>query len=307
MNGLLGLVLLLALGGLVYWLVLVAWTIRSLQRPPRQTYASAVAKGRAGDPGELDGSREFAAWTLQSQGRKLAVWDIVGEVEHGPVAIVTHGWGSGKVNALVRVPLLASLCSRVILWDLPGHGDSGGVCTLGVRERLDVLNLIERVGFDRPIVLCGSSMGAGVNIAAASRCEGVALVLAEAPYRLAPTPARNVMRLRKAPTAINLKPALAWIGLRTTGRWTGPSLDTADEAFDRSALAAKLRRPLVVMHGDVDATCPLEDGKAIAAACPHRKFVEISRGTHHNLWKEPACRATMEDAYIDAIRGLINA
>ena len=307
MQGVPGLLLLLALGGLMYWFVLVAWTIRSLQRPPRQTYASAVARGRAGDPGELERPRDFTAWTLRSQGRELAVWEITGDTKDGPVAIVTHGWGSGKVNALVRVPLLATLCSRVIVWDLPGHGESGGVCTLGLHECRDLLNLIERVGSDKPVVLCGSSMGAGVNIAAASRCEGVALVIAEAPYRLAPTPARNVMRLRKAPTTINLMPALAWIGLRSTGRWTGPSLDTAEGAFDRAALAAELLRPLLVLHGDADATCPLEDGNAIAAACPHGEIVEISGGTHHNLWKDAACRATMDREYTAAIRDVASS
>lgn len=307
MNGVLGLMMLLALGGLLYWFVLVAWTVRSLTHPPRQTYAAAVAKGRAGDPGELDHPRAFSSWTVQSQGRDLAVWDVPGDASDGPVAIVTHGWGSGKVNALKRVPLLASLCSRVIVWDMPGHGESGGVCTLGVRETQDLLAFVERVGTDRPIILCGSSMGSGVSIAAAAGSSAVALVVAEAPYRLAPTPARNVMRLRNAPTTLNLGPALAYIGLQASGRWTGPSLDTREAAFDRATLAASLACPLLVLHGDADATCPVDDGKAIAQACPQGRFVEIPAGTHHNLWKDEACRATMEREYTAAITALAHA
>lgn len=303
-----GLLLLLAIGGVIYWLALVAWTIRALMKPPRQTYASAVARGRPGDPSELDDARPFSAWTLRSQGRDLAVWDIEGHAAEGPVAIITHGWGSGKVNALVRVPTLTPLCSRIVLWDQPGHGESGGACTLGVREAGDLVALVERVGRDRQIVLAGSSMGAGLCIAAASQCPHVSLVVAEAPYVIARTPARNVMRLRRAPVAMNLSPAMAWIGLVAARRWTGPSLDVPpDRPFDRTILARRVQCSLVVLHGDEDQTCPIEDGRAIASAASEGRFVEISGGTHQNLWKDPACRATMEREYTTAIRSITDA
>ncbi|NRA58447.1 MAG: alpha/beta hydrolase [Phycisphaerales bacterium] len=303
-----GLLALLAVGGGLYWLVLVGWTVHALRKPPRQTYAAAVSRSRAGEPSELDDSREFTTWNLQSQGRGLVAWDIPGDVRDGPVAIVTHGWGSGKVNTLVRVPTLVRLCSRVVLWDQPGHGESRGACSLGVLERQDLLAIIERVGNDRPIVLIGSSMGAGVSIAAASESEDVALVIAEAPYRVPPTPARNVMRRRHAPITLNLLPALSWIGLVSTRRWTGPSLTISpDQPFDRAAIAAGLNCPLVVIHGDLDETCPLEDGREIAEACPKGRFVEIPGGTHQNLWKEEALRATMEREYHDAITALRDA
>lgn len=303
-----GLILLLALGGLLYWLSLVLWTVRALSRPPRQTYASAVARGRPGEPSELDTPLDFVQTTISRAGRELSVWDVEGLCPNGPVAIVTHGWGSGKVNALVRMPLLASLCSRVLLWDQPGHGESAGVCTLGTAEVEDLLRIIEEAGADRSLVLCGSSMGAGVSIAAAARTDRVDLVIAEAPYCLARTPARNVMRSRRAPVALNLSPALCVIGWRGTGRWTGPGLSMSkSEPFDRAMLASRLACPLVVFHGDADTTCPPADGRAIARACPQGRFVEISGGTHRNLWKEPACRATMEREYTTAIGSIADA
>ncbi len=300
-----GLLLLLAIGVVFYWLLLVVSTARTLTHPPRQTYASAVSRVQPGDPGELDKPREFQTWTLRSQGRDLEVWDVPGDVPEGPVAIVTHGWSSGKVNALRRVPLLSTLCSRVVLWDMPGHGESGGRCTLGVLETADLLALIDRVGDERPIVLCGSSMGTGVSIAAGLRASGVVQIIVEAPYRLAPTPARNVMLFRRAPVTFVLGPALAYVGLAACGRWTGPNLSRGkDHPFDREVLAGRLRCPLLVLHGDADPTCPIEDGRAIARACPRGRFVEVLGGTHQNLWKNPSCRATMEREYTNAITAL---
>lgn len=298
----LGLLLLLAIGAVLYWLMLVVLTARTLTHPPRQTYASAVSRGQFGDPGELDQPRAFEAWTLRSQGRDLSVWDVPGESPDGPIAIVTHGWASGKVNSIRRLPLLATLCSRVVFWDMPGHGESGGRCTLGVQETNDLLAIIERVGHDRPIVLCGSSMGSGVSISAGVRATGIAQVIVEAPYRLAPTPARNVMVFKKAPVKCVLGPALAYVGLAACGRWTGPGLSRGkDQPFNRELLAARLGCPLLVFHGDADPTCPIEDGRAIAQACPQGRFVEVPGGTHQNLWKDEACRAIMEREYTNAI------
>lgn len=300
-----GLLLLLFIGGVFYWLGIVAWTTRTLTHPPRQTYAAAVARARAGDPGELDEPRQFEAWTLRSQGRDLAVWDLPGDDPEGPVAIVTHGWASGKVNSIRRAPVLTAQCSRVVFWDMPGHGDSGGRCTLGVREPEDLVALAERVADDRPIVLCGSSMGTGVSIAAALRLPGVALVIVEAPYRRAATPAANVMRFKGAPVQFNLGPALSYVGIAACGRWTGPELSTCrEQPFNREVLAARLACPLLVLHGDADPTCPIEDGRAIAAASPQGRFVEIPGGTHQNLWTNAACRAIMEREYTDAIRAV---
>jgi pimeloyl-ACP methyl ester carboxylesterase len=298
----LGLLLLLAIGGVLYWLGIVAWTARTLTHPPRQTYASAVFRRAPGDPGELDSPRQFQAWTLRSQGRDLAVWDLPGDDPNGPVAIVTHGWASGKVNSIRRAPVLTARCSRVVFWDMPGHGESKGRCTLGVKEPADLVALAERVGEGRPLVLCGSSMGTGVSIAAALQLSDAALVIVEAPYRQAPTPAANVMRFKGAPVRFNLGPALAYVGIAACGRWTGPQL-SADRRlpFDRAVLAARLACPLLVFHGDADPTCPIEDGRAIAAASPQGRFVEIPGGTHQNLWTNEACRAIMEREYAAAI------
>jgi len=301
-----GLLTLLALGAVLYWLGLVAWTLHALTRPPRVTYASAVARNRPGDPGEMDRPLAFEPWTITSDGRTLAAWDIRGGREDGPAVIVTHGWGSGKVLTLDRVAAIAPVASRVVCWDLPGHGQSRGRCTLGLREVDDLLALVDAANDGgRPLVLCGSSLGAGVSIAAAAEREEVALVIAEAPYARATTPAANVFRVRGLPTALNLRPAMAIVGLLACGGWVGAELEGCRRrVFDRVRLASLLRCPLVVLHGTEDDTSPLEDGRRIASACARGRLVEVAGGTHNGLWKDPASRAAMERAYADALGNL---
>lgn len=310
-SSLLGLGVLLLVGLPVAIVAMTGFTMRVLIRPPRRTYASALARGRPGDPGELDpgprGKREWGPWWLQSRGHDLPVWDIEGDKPDGPTFILSHGWGDSRIGALTRVPALAAFASRLILWDMPGHGEARGSCALGTREVDALLALIDRVG--GPIVLYGWSLGAGVSIAAAARDAGaervverspgsndprpqVLCVVAEAPYRLPSTPARNVLRSFGLPWRINLPLAMGLLGLRfgVGATWAG---------FDRALLAAKMRAPLLVIHGAKDEICPVEDGLAIdAAAKGSHTILILEEGGHHSLWTDPktseTCAASVE-------------
>jgi pimeloyl-ACP methyl ester carboxylesterase len=202
------------------------------------------------------------------------------------VIILTHGWGDSRLGALTRAPFLLPHCSRLVAWDLRGHGDSPGRCTLGTRDVDDLLALIDRVGGSHPIVLFGWSLGAGISIVAAARTSArtpVAAVIAEAPYRLAPTPARNVLRIRRLPYRWNIAPAFALLGLDlgVGAKWLG---------FDRAEHAARLAYPLLVLHGIWDAICPIEDAREIAARAPSASIVEIPGGGHHTLWSDADTR-----------------
>ena len=108
----------------------VLLTMRMLTRPTRRTYASALARGRAGDPSELEGHPqgrwEWRAWTFASRGLEFPAWEIQGLDEAGPTVVLTHGWGDSRIGGLGRVPWLARVASRVVLWDMAGHGEAPG-------------------------------------------------------------------------------------------------------------------------------------------------------------------------------------
>ena len=106
-------------------------TMRLLTRPPRRTYATALASGRPGDPSELPAPSShpthtwsWKQWTLRAQGIDLPVWEVEGLAATAPTIILTHGWGDSRVGALARISSLAPIASRLIAWDMPGHGDA---------------------------------------------------------------------------------------------------------------------------------------------------------------------------------------
>lgn len=276
----------LLLGLALCWAGGVIAVRRVLTRPPRRTYASAVARGRAGDPGELDPPRRFESWHLDASTARLPVWDLSGDDPDGPVVIMSHGWGDSRIGALQRLPLVLRGARRVVAWDMPGHGDAPGPSHLGTTEVDDLLRLVERVaasespGQARGIVLLGWSLGAGVSIAAAARAPGGPIegVIAEAPYRLPSTPASRMLRVMRWPEFGMLGTAL-WLA-----SWQAPALRRPRD-FDRARLASQVPCPLLVLHGEQDEICPIADGRAIASAAPRGAIECFAGATHNDLWQ----------------------
>jgi pimeloyl-ACP methyl ester carboxylesterase len=297
-----GLLTLLALGAALYWGVVVTHIARTLRRPPRRTYASAVARGLPGDPSELARPLEARHWSFAwgRRGLRLPVWDVPVD-DRGPVVILTHGWASSRIGALRRMePLVDAGAGRLVAWDLPGHGEAPGASTLGIREPEALAALVDELraqGEQRAIVLYGWSMGAGVSIAAAARGVDAALVIAEAPYRLAVTPAAAVLRERGVPPLGRLRPALALVALVA-------GADPLWRGFDRVLLALRTGCPVLVIHGSRDAICPLADGREIARAAPRGRLVIVQGAGHRDLWSEPQAEVA-GGAVREALEGLV--
>ncbi len=303
----LGLAQLLALGLALVWLMTAARVAWVLTHPPRRTLAFAVSRGWPASPLEvpeaMGGSRRFEEWLLRARGRDLPVWDIPGDGgPAAPIVVFTHGWGESRLHGLWRLAAWLPCCSRVLLWDMPGHGEAPGTCRLGSDEHLDLLALVEHLrgegehegpgGTNQPaIVLHGFSLGAGVSIVAAAVAgpARIAAVVAEAPYRVPQTPARAVMHhaglgLPLARAAAQGLLGVAWgQGLWWATRGRAPR-------FDRAAWAGRLSVPVLVLHGEADLICPPADGQAVAAAAKRGRFVAVAGAAHLDLWTNPASR-----------------
>jgi pimeloyl-ACP methyl ester carboxylesterase len=296
----------LLLAGLVVAVTVITWaTIRMLRRPARRTFAWAMARGVPADPSELDQPRAFDTITVRSAGLDLAAWSIAGDDPNGPAVISTPGWGDSRINALPRLEALAPHARRVIAWDPPGQGESGGNCGLGITEPTHLDTILDTlIDDDTPVVLHGWSLGGGVSIhAAAMRLDAgrasprIVGVIAECPYRLPTTPARNVVRASHLPWTPTGPLAYRLLAMTLAGR---PPWRADWPGFDRAEHARTLARhktPLLVVHGERDPVSPFEDGRAIAeAAGAFGALATVPDGRHNSLWREPRERGVCVDA-----------
>lgn len=300
---------LLALGALVYCMVVVGWLVYRLTHPPRRTMGVALAQGRPSDPSELVPARAFTSFQYSFRGSLLAAWDVPGDDERGPICVMTHGFGDSKLGALSRMHAVLPRCSRLIAWDMPGHGEAGGTCNQGASEVLALEGLLSTLPQGSQVVLYGWSLGAGVSLVAAARSEdlrrregpsgagglgggGVSILglVLESPYRLAMTPVRNVLRSFGLPTGVFLRAAM-WLVDRSSER----GLSLQDESFDRVMWAERVRVPVLILHGEADHVSPVADAREIAMACDAR-LVTIAGGGHFGLWTNGETAGICEDA-----------
>ncbi|MEM1423151.1 MAG: alpha/beta hydrolase [Planctomycetota bacterium] len=303
----LGLAQILAVGLVLATLAITWITLRTLRNPPRRTYAWATARNRPGVPTELDPPRPFTEREFDTSAGAVHAWQIPGDDPEGPIIIVCPGWGDSCLGALPRLGALLPHARLVVPFDPPGHGDTPertGKTTLGINEPAiinDIARTLAREENDAPVVLFGWSLGAGASIAAAAKAEGVRIagVIAEAPYDLAPTPARNVVRLSGLPWRINI-PLTYFILAKRLGEGLTPG------RFSRRTHAAKLPNtvPLLVLHGSTDAVSPLQDGRAIADAAPNATLAIVDGAGHNNLWTDPRHEPASREAVESFFRSL---
>jgi len=293
-----GLLLLIAIAVLLLWLI-GAWAlIHALTHPRRKTFAVALAHGEPTDPADLQLDAEEVTFTFTDQSRTPG-WLIRGGLRGegasggGPTLVLVHGFSDSRYGLLSRVPMLLPYASRVVVFDLPGQGESEAAAGHGgLREPDDVLHLLDQLSPDdtKRIVLLGISMGAGIAIAAAARAAGeqrsrIQGVIAEGPYRHWDEPLHNIFRRSKYPRWPIIPLAGLWLRLTAKGF----------KGFDRAGYAMKLGCPLLVLHGSEDRTCPIDAARQIADAAPDATFIEIEGGQHSDLTTEH------KQAYQDAL------
>lgn len=302
-----GLGITLGTGLTLAWVLGVVHTAWVLRNPPRRGATWALAKNAPEDPMQASAGRAaFETWRFALSaggggggGGECAVWEIVGEHADGPVVIFSHGWGESKVTSLNRLWWLRRIGSRVIMWDLAGHGDAvtkqASKSSLGTHEVEDLVTLVKQVVREgESVVLAGFSLGAGVSIAAAAdeRLQGlVRLVIAEAPYALPGTPAERVMKLRGVVKWRGSVMAAVWLaGLmaRVRGAFSSAWMRSGG-SFDRVKCAASVKCPLVVLHSEDDEVCPIADGRAMAHAAGQHATLHAVRGcSHTTFWDDQA-------------------
>ena len=164
--------------------------------------------------------------------------------------ILVHGFAASRHDGAVvrQAEILHDAGFDVVTYDSRGHGDSGGLCTLGDLERHDVAAAVDGDRrADRPVVVVGASMGAisALRYAACSeaRIDGVVAVSCPSAWR-APRSAQGMLATALTQTRLGRRLADRRMRVRLSPVWTNPEPPTT--------LVSRIEVPLALVHGQRD-------------------------------------------------------
>ena len=230
----------------------------------------------------------------------LSGWYLPGE-DSSPHLIFVHGIGSVRSgdNAVELAARMVEHGYNVLLFDLRGHGSSGGdKVSGGYFERWDVLGafdyLVERgvdPGRTGQIGLIGFSMGAATSIMAAAEEPRIVAVVADSPYADA-TDLIAREAARKTPIPLWLMPIfIPTTKLMAKGIY---GIDIGELAPERSV--ERLEYPILVIHGTEDQRIPLDHGERVVKAAEAGSFLWRALGVDH-----VDAFLTYPDEYVDRV------
>lgn len=230
---------------------------------------------------------------LGSNDRPLRGWFVASETDGRPrpTVLVIHGWNGAASLMLPIAPFLQAAGIHALFLDARGHGrsDDDRFASMprfaeDVEAGLRWLRADPRVE-PECVALVGHSVGAGAALLVAS-CDGrVAAVVSIAAMAHPGTFMRAAMRARGMP-----RPVISLV-LRGIERTIGLPFD----AFAPVTTIARLRVPVLLIHGGRDEVVPLTDATLLERA---------SRGRAQLLILPEATHASME-AFLPAAPAIV--
>lgn len=236
---------------LVAWLLMVVLMVALesslIYFPARELAAKPADLGLEAEELRVtaaDGVR-LHGWWIKGRGRTALVW------YHGNAGNISHRLDNAR-------ELVTRFGLDIFLVDYRGYGLSDGSPTEAglYADGLAVHDAARAQGFaPGTIVLFGRSLGAAVAIEVALAREARAIVL-ETPFRSVPAMAREHY------------PFVPAFLVRTR--------------YDSEAKIARLRMPVLVLHGDRDEIVPLSHARRLFDLAPEPKRFFLIRGAGHN-------------------------
>ncbi|HRE14121.1 MAG TPA: alpha/beta fold hydrolase [Usitatibacteraceae bacterium] len=198
-----------------------------------------------------------------SSGDKLHAFWAAADKPDAPVLLYLHGARWNLTGSITRIDRWRRLGYHVLAIDYRGFGKSTDVSPSEQRSYEDAeaaWDWLAARAPDKPRYIVGHSLGGAIATELAVRRHDAAGVVLEATF----TSIRDMI----AHTAWSFLP----VGL------------ILDQEFDSLSKIARIRSPLLIVHGTRDAIVPYEMGERLyAAATAPKRFIRVEDGSHHNL------------------------
>lgn len=214
------------------------------------------------------------------RGKQLSGWLVSapGARPHPvPAVLVMHGWGANaSLMGAVATPLHAAGFA-VLLLDARCHGSSddepftslarfaediaAGLAWLRIQPGIDAHRL----------ALLGHSVGAGACLLHASQHPDVCAVVSLSAFAHPTEVMRRLLADHRVPY-----PVIGWYVLRHVQRVIGTTFD----AIAPVHTIARVQCPVLLVHGNHDATVPVSDAQRLRAAAPGHAQLLLIDGDH---------------------------
>jgi pimeloyl-ACP methyl ester carboxylesterase len=207
-------------------------------------------------------------------GKKLAVYSW-GEPQAAATVLLVHGWdGRGAQLGEFVEPLVAA-GYRVVTFDAPAHGKSGGRQT----------NLREVAALLRALATEFAPVHAVVAHSFGVVCTMFALDQETFATRVAALGAPGTLEglVEKFARILMLSPdTVARLRARVEQRFG----DDVWTKFSPHTLARHMRVPALIVHDEHDRDVPIEEGEMIASEWPHARFIRTRELGHRRLLRD---------------------
>ncbi len=209
--------------------------------------------------------------TLSGDGVALKAWRCDSRAPRRGTIVYLHGIADNRTSADGVIRRFTPKGLDVIAFDSRAHGESEGTaCTYGYFEKHDLRRIVDTVPRGAT-VLMGTSLGAAVALQEASDDPRIAAVVAAeafADLRTVATERAPFFFTRGAITR-------AFTVAEQKGHFQV-------DAVSPVTAAAKIRVPVLLIHGDSDIDTPPDHSRRILAALQGPKRLILVPGAHHN-------------------------
>lgn len=259
------------------------WSEPPARTPPLQLLQRGARSFRSP---LADGAGSLAAWIVEPREQSAA----------GTIVLL-HGV---RMDKQASIPMALSLCDagyRVVLIDLPGHGESGGrYLTYGEAEAQDVSGMLDALDASGlqlgPVGAYGFSYGAAVAIDLAATDPRVRGVVAVSPFASLREVVRDYRR-KYLPAAASLVPDGWFQQAVSTAAWFvgfDPDGSAPAQAIGKTLV------PILLIHGDRDTQVPLRHSQALEHAASGRARLLVLRGATHDSMPTDAKHVVRNEA-----------